>query len=89
MQELINNALKHSETKELYVQVISDKKQVSVMVEDNGKGFDVNILEEANGSGIKNIKTRIENLNGSFFMDSRKNRGSIFQIFIPIKHQTS
>ncbi len=89
VQELVNNALKHADTEEVSVQVISDEKQVSVMVEDNGKGFDVGKLQNAPGAGIRNIKTRIENLSGSFFMDSRENRGSIFQIFIPLNNNSS
>jgi len=85
VQELINNALKHSAAANLYVQVISDNSQVSILVEDDGKGFDINLVNSSGGCGLKNMQTRIENLNGSFYMDSRKGRGSIVQIFIPLK----
>ncbi len=89
IQELINNALKHSQAKEISVQVLCDNNQTSIMVEDNGKGIDQDLLSLSDGKGLKNIQTRIENLNGSFFMDARKNRGAIIQIFIPLKNQLS
>lgn len=82
VQELINNALKHSTASQLYIQAISDNMQASVLVEDNGQGFD--IKKEHNGSGLRNMRTRIENHSGTFYMDTRKNRGTITQIFIPL-----
>lgn len=85
VQELITNAMKHSDAFNLHVQVISDEAQASIMVEDDGKGFTIDNVSLFNGSGLRNMQTRIENLNGSFFMDSRKGRGSIVQIFIPLK----
>jgi len=86
VQELVNNALKHSSASELFVQVISDAVQASIVVEDNGKGFPATELGDGNGSGLKHLCNRIENLNGNFYMDSRENRGSIFQIFIPLNY---
>ncbi len=84
VQELTNNALKHSMADQLFIQVISDKHQASVLVEDNGQGFDIHTYHH--GTGLKNIQTRIENLNGTLHMDTRENRGSIIQIFIPINN---
>jgi signal transduction histidine kinase len=87
VQELVNNAIKHAFANDIHVQVITDDIQVSILVEDNGKGFNSETLEKSSGLGLKNIRSRIENLGGNFFMDTRESRGCIFQIFIPLKKQ--
>ena len=55
------------------------------MIEDNGVGFDTKQLENAKGLGLKNTISRIENLNGQFFLDTKKGKGTIVTMIIPIK----
>ena len=57
MQEAANNALKHSEGNDVFIEFSSDKKWI-VIIKDNGKGMPE---EEGNilyGNGLNNIKTR-------------------------------
>ncbi len=49
MQELINSTMKHAAAKTAIVQVTKSNNQLSVTVEDDGKGFDPIILQGANG----------------------------------------
>jgi signal transduction histidine kinase len=46
IQELLNNILKHAPATEVKVQVIRDEGRMNIVVEDNGKGFDPNSLDE-------------------------------------------
>jgi len=57
IQELLQNALKHSHANEVYIQFLKDKDILTVMYEDNGVGFDLH--KNTNGRGIQNIKNRI------------------------------
>ncbi len=75
-QELINNALKYSKATELMVQLIQEADRVHLTVQDNGKGFDMEILKTSKGAGIANIKSRVESLNGYFDIYSEPDKGT-------------
>lgn len=86
LQEIINNTIKHSEATELFIQIIQDKDQITLMTEDNGKGFKTEDLQKKSNLGLYHIKSSVENLHGSFFIDSKLNRGTIISISIPLKY---
>ncbi len=67
IQELLNNIIKHSGATEAHVQISRNGKQVSLTVEDNGKGFDT--AQSKTGIGLANVKSRADYLNGT--MDIR------------------
>ncbi|PKP54146.1 MAG: hypothetical protein CVT92_01045 [Bacteroidetes bacterium HGW-Bacteroidetes-1] len=83
IQELLNNAITHSKATIFTVQLIKSKSEITLMVEDNGSGFNVNAISNLTNRGINNIRSRIENLNGTIFIDSMTNRGTIISIVLP------
>jgi two-component system, NarL family, sensor kinase len=85
-QELLTNSIKHANATTFSVQLVKSNTEVTLMVEDNGKGFTVDQTLILPGGGLNNIKSRVENLNGQVFIDAMENRGSIVTIVIPIKH---
>jgi two-component system, NarL family, sensor kinase len=78
VQELINNAIKHSGATEILVQLIRRDDLLSITVEDNGRGFDPSA--EPAGSGLRNIRSRLEYLNGHMDIQSTPGSGSSFHI---------
>lgn len=80
VQELINNTMKHAAAKTAIVQVAKSNGQLSVTVEDDGKGFDPVILENVRGIGWTNIKSRIDFLKGSLDVKSALNKGTSVHI---------
>lgn len=85
-QELINNALKHSEASQIIIQLVKHPESLLLMVEDNGKGFEKeNVLPSQTGIGLKNIETRTKMLGGSFFIDSKVGKGVTATLEIPLK----
>jgi two-component system NarL family sensor kinase len=70
VQELLNNALKHSKATQILVSCSQNGNWFYISIEDNGVGFDISGIEENQGLGIKNIKSRIELLHGSFDCES-------------------
>ncbi|MBC7865681.1 MAG: tetratricopeptide repeat protein [Bacteroidia bacterium] len=84
LQELVNNVIKHSEANHLSIQVIRHDKELTVMLEDNGKGFDTILVTEAKGIGLANIISRINFLNGNVNFDSSPGRGTTVTIEIPL-----
>ena len=81
IQELINNAIKHSKCNELDIQISSLNNEFVIMVEDDGVGFDVN--NTIYGHGIENIKSRVNILRGDLQIDTQKNKGTSVIIHIP------
>lgn len=84
--ELVNNAVKHAKAKEIIVQIMQNKSELHITVEDDGQGFDKTNVEE--GLGFRSIRSRINFLKGQLDVDTVPNEGSSFQISIPIEQQT-
>lgn len=76
VQELINNTMKHAAAKSTIVQVTKTNGQLSVTVEDDGKGFDTSILKQSKGIGWDNIQNRIDFLKGKLDVRSETGKGT-------------
>ncbi len=64
IQELLSNVIKHSKAKRANVQVSFRENKLTIVVEDDGVGYDVATKNE--GIGLKNIKDRIDFLKANF-----------------------
>lgn len=83
IQELITNATRHSQATEVKIHLDMGESNVKVSVDDNGKGFDVSILEESENMGIRLIKERSEMLGGNLEVDSLLGQGTRVTFQIP------
>jgi signal transduction histidine kinase/ligand-binding sensor domain-containing protein len=82
-QELINNVLKHAAASRVSLQVGHRDEKIILMMEDNGKGFDIH--EHKNGYGLKNLEARTQLLKGQMEIDSKPGKGTCVLIEIPYK----
>ncbi len=80
-QELINNILKHSDAKNISLQTGQRDDKIVLIIEDDGKGFDVNLHKD--GYGLKNLETRTKLLNGKMVIESVPGKGTTTLIEIP------
>jgi signal transduction histidine kinase len=80
IQELINNIIKHAYATEALIQMNREGSRLSITVEDNGRGFDMEEAETKRTMGIQTIKSRINYLNGKLSIDSRKDVGTTIMI---------
>lgn len=83
IQELIGNALSHSQATQIKLQLYVDDKFVRVNVEDNGIGFNPAELEENQGMGLKVIRERVEMIGGKFTLDSQIGGGTRVGFQVP------
>lgn len=82
-QEILNNAVHHSGASEVNVQMIFHKKSILLMIEDNGRGF--NIKEKfSKGLGISNMSARVKTIGGWIDIDSRPEKGTTVSVEVPI-----
>ncbi len=80
VQELINNTMKHAAAKTAIVQVSKANNEISITVEDDGKGFSPLILQGTKGIGWSNIQSRVEYLKGKLDVQSEPGRGTSVHI---------
>lgn len=80
-QELINNVIRHAEAKNVSLQVGQRDKQMILMIEDDGKGFDV--MTHKDGYGLHNLEARTKVMKGTMTLDSRTGKGTSVLIEIP------
>lgn len=84
IQEAVSNALKYSEATKIALQLSADEQEISLLIEDNGKGFDVKEAKMKGGIGMKNMLLRTEYLKGSLDIDSSPQNGTTIIIEIPL-----
>ena len=81
-QEIVANTLKHSEAQNLTIQLTKIEQQLTLMVEDDGKGFEPS--RHRAGVGLRHIEERVAALGGTLQIDSDKKAGVTTIIQIPL-----
>jgi two-component system sensor histidine kinase NreB len=84
IQESLNNIIKHSEATEFNIQFIYSENYLTIIVSDNGHGFDTNIINYTHSNGLMNMSERVKALNGSMSINSSIN-GTFLKLKIPYK----
>lgn len=86
IQECCNNAIKHSEGKNLFLLLEENKEFLCLTIQDDGVGFSESELEDKDEKhfGLKIVKERVSFLSGSFRINSTEG-GTEIQIEIPIE----
>lgn len=86
VQELVSNVLKHAGATQLTISLtgFEEDNLISIMVEDNGKGFDPKALQRSvKGIGLYSLEAMILKLQGEIHIDSSSGRGTIINVDIP------
>lgn len=87
VQEAIHNAQKYSKAKSIKINLEEKEKSILLEISDNGNGFDQKLksnLAGIGGTGISNMHTRVELLNGSFEIYSELKKGTKIIVNVPI-----
>ncbi len=86
-QELLTNVIKHANASQVSVDLNLFDEQISLIIEDNGVGFDFFKLNLNSDSkmGLSSVKSRVEKENGIFYVDSRIGGGTTIIIEMPLK----
>ena len=87
-QEAINNAIKYAESTHIIVQLSHSDTLLSIIVDDNGKGFDIHTVDKKrnseSGMGLLFMKERIQYINGRVFIKSIPGEGTRITFNIPV-----
>lgn len=80
-QECLNNAIKHASPDSIDVKIYQNGKGKYINIIDDGKGFDVTIPSK--GSGMTNLKKRMETIGGEFHLTSVVGKGTEIKLLLP------
>ena len=84
IQELVSNIIKHAKAFEASISITQHEDLLSIIVEDNGLGFNAKKLPKKKGMGLSSIERRIEHLEGTLEVDSTPGKGTSILIDIPL-----
>ena len=85
LQEVVHNAIKHSKASRLEVDLSEKEGRLQLLIRDNGKGFDYNLLKnESAGFGLRSLKSRAELMGGTLRVETKESVGSAFLFDIPL-----
>jgi len=82
VQEQCNNILKHANATEASISLNIDSREILLLINDNGNGFDT--VNTKKGLGLNNIFNRTAYYHGTIQLDSSVGNGCSLQIRIPL-----
>jgi two-component system sensor histidine kinase DegS len=89
IQELLSNIANHSQATQVIIQMDSSASGIRVSIEDNGKGFEVEKIDEKGGMGLQVIRDRVQMLGGTMEIHSSLNHGTHILFQIPTTNAAS
>ena len=88
LQEGLNNIARHADATLVNVLLTRGRKEVSLIVEDNGKGFDISKVSPANGTrkgmGLLSMQERATLIGADFELESKLGAGTTVFLRLPL-----
>lgn len=83
-QEALANVARHAKADNVTISTTCGDHAISVLVKDDGVGFDVESGSQATGHGLANMRSRAEELGGEFEVESEPGKGTCISFTAPI-----
>jgi signal transduction histidine kinase len=85
VQEIMQNAVKHAECKNILVSFVRTNSVLTVSISDDGKGYVSKSGKK--GIGMRNIESRVSKLDGTWGIESEPNKGTKITLQLPLEDQ--
>ena len=87
-KEAVNNLAKYSNCKHAHLSISIKSKQLSMLIRDNGVGFNTDfqngemksIIQNFGGSGLKNMQARANDINANLKIESELGKGTLIAL---------
>ncbi|MCX7743595.1 MAG: histidine kinase [Flavobacteriales bacterium] len=79
VQEALQNAMKYSNSKNIMIDLQSTNQYLSIVIKDEGKGFDMSGV--ITGNGLKNMRKRANEINAKIEINSMPGNGTQISVF--------
>jgi len=86
IQEILSNAVRHAQAHTILVQCNQSDTGFWITVEDDGKGFNPDVLDAQHGMGIRNLESRVAYFNGKMEIVSASGEGTAVHIELHLNH---
>ncbi|WP_299114565.1 tetratricopeptide repeat-containing sensor histidine kinase [uncultured Winogradskyella sp.] len=87
IQESMQNIYKHANAKAIKISISLEKSVICLDIIDDGEGFDTS--KSKKGIGLKNMTSRVEDINGKITFTSQSGNGTIVNVKIPYINQST
>ena len=87
IQESMQNVYKHANAKKIKISISLQKNVICLDVIDDGDGFDTS--KNRKGIGLKNMTSRVENIEGEIEFSSQNGNGTVVNVKIPYLNQST
>lgn len=88
-QEALANIRKHAEATTIQMRFQFSDGLLQMVVQDDGKGFDLSLARGSRGNGLRNMRERARALHGEFRLESRPGGGSQAIVLAPIEKRNA
>ena len=85
VQEALTNVVKHADASHVSVVLARKNAGVTVVIEDDGKGFDPGPASELGGIGLLGMRERVELLDGTLAVESSPGAGTTLVLELPVR----
>jgi len=82
-QETLTNIMRHAEATKVNVSLKETKKNIDLVVRDNGKGISEEELSKINSFGLIGIRERAYSWGGTVMISGQTNKGTTVKVHIP------
>lgn len=83
IQEALNNVLKHAGTEHSELSIEFGRRNVTVVIADDGIGFSRREIDEQKNFGLRGLQERVDLVSGKLVIKSRQGEGTILQVILP------
>lgn len=87
-KESVNNVVKHAQAAEVHMRLHLDQNSFVLEIEDNGRG-PAGADQKSGRNGLRNMRKRMEDVGGSFFIGPAAGQGTIVRLTAPIKNRNN
>jgi signal transduction histidine kinase len=84
VQEAVSNVIRHSDASHLTITAHENSKSFQIVIADDGKGFDMALVGNQNGLGLRNIQQRVLIHSGQVEIDTAPGQGTKLTIVLPV-----
>jgi PAS domain S-box-containing protein len=87
-QESLTNVIRHAGAKSVKVNLEQKDHQLTLSIEDDGKGFDKGKIADKRTLGILGMKERTSMIGGTYEINSIPGKGTVVEVIIPMNGQS-
>jgi signal transduction histidine kinase len=82
-REALNNIERHASARHVQIEVKWSQSELLVLIQDDGVGFDPELIQSDRHYGLKIMQERMEALDGTVYVNSSVGKGARLTIILP------